>query len=82
MSKYRKVSDKLIDSLKSYGVNLDKPATTNAIIFAIAEAYGMGEDDGIILGKKKAIEEIDRLKNQIIREVELDEALLNKEMEK
>lgn len=78
MNSVDKISKKLIDNLKSQGVNLDNPERTNAIIFAVAEACGLGEEEGIIKGKKKAIEEMDRLKSHMLRNIELDEHLLNK----
>ena len=78
MKNVDKVSKKLIDSLRSKGVNLDDSARTNVIIFAIAEAYGLGEEEGIIKGKKKAIEEMDRLKSQILRDIKLDEHLFKR----
>ena len=75
MNNIDKISKKLIHSLRSKGVNLDDSARTNAIIFAIAEAYGLGEEEGIIKGKKKAIGEMDRLKSQILRDINLNERL-------
>ena len=76
MSKFNKISEKLIDSLKSQGIKLDNPGVTNTIIFALAESYGLGEEEGIIRGKKNAIEQMDRLKSEMLRKIELDEHLL------
>lgn len=80
MDKISKISNKLISSLRSQGMHLDKPGTTNTIIFSIAEAYGLGEEEGILIGKKRAIEKFDNTKSQLLRSMELDEHLLNKKL--
>lgn len=79
MDKYKKISGKLISSLKSKGVHLE-PAATQVIIFAIAEAYSLGEEEGILIGRKKSIEEFDRIKRQMFIDLELDEHLFNEKV--
>lgn len=80
MNKIDKISRKLINSLRSRGIQLDDPGVTNSIIFAIAEAYGLGEEEGILIGKKRGIERFDGAKERLLREIELDEHLFNEKV--
>jgi hypothetical protein len=61
--KVNKISKRLLDELRKKGYNINNEyGASNAIIIAIAEAYGEGFEDGERSGKHKTI---DLIKNSI-----------------
>ena len=73
-----KINDTLISRLKSCGIPIDHPNVNLVIRVAIADAYAAGVEEGVIQGKKKVLNAIDRTRYQVNRDIEHDEVLFER----